>query len=142
MSDNSDSNDSAKLEGFDLIRSKIPYSPFLQELRRKGNTECLYRRNLDTYSNSDSDMSSEPLQICVLRDRFLKSIDASAAGSGVAYPVPAYDLPSSKDVTKVEYATKSYLESPGRPSLSPPTKKRYRYQVEADKAEMPSMSES
>jgi hypothetical protein len=33
------------------------------------------------------------------------------------------------------------LESPGRPSLLPVTKKRYHYQVEADMSEMSSMSE-
>jgi hypothetical protein len=60
----------------------------------------------------------------------------------LAYSGLAYDSPSSKDVTEVEYATEWYLESPGRPSLSPETKKRYRYQVEADMAEMSSMSES
>ncbi len=43
MRDNSDSNKSAKFQAFDFIRSKIPYSPVLQELRRKGNDECLYR---------------------------------------------------------------------------------------------------
>ncbi len=47
MSDNSDSDDSAKFQAFDFIRSAIPYSPVLQELRRKGNAECLYRRNLN-----------------------------------------------------------------------------------------------
>jgi hypothetical protein len=116
MSDNSDSNDSAKFQAFDFICSKIPYSPVLQELRRKGNTECLYRLNLngisDSDSNSDSDMSSVPQQICVRRDRCLKRINASAAG--VAYSGPAYDSPSSKDVTEVEYATEWYSESPGR----------------------------
>jgi hypothetical protein len=44
MSDNSDSYNSAKFQAFDFIRSKIPYSPVLQELRRKGTAECLYRR--------------------------------------------------------------------------------------------------
>ncbi len=87
MSDNSDSNDYEKSEPFDFIRSKISYSPVLQQLRRKANAKCIYRQNLngisDPDSNSDSDMSSEPLQICVWRDRFLKRIDASAAG--VAY---------------------------------------------------------
>ncbi len=37
---------------------------------------------------------------------FLKRIDASAAG--VAYSRLAYDMPSSKDVTEVEYATEYY----------------------------------
>jgi hypothetical protein len=145
MSDNSDSDDSAKLQAFDFVRSTIPYSPVLQELRRKANAECLYRRNLngilDSDSNSDSDTISVPQQICVRRDRFLKRIDASAAC--VAYSGPAYDSPSSKDVTEVEYATEWYSESPGRPSLSPATKKRYRDQVEAaDMAKMSSMRES
>jgi hypothetical protein len=82
MSDNSDSDISAKFQAFDFIRSKIPYSPVSQELRRKGNAECLYRRNLngisvqfsDSNSNSDSDMSSVQRQISVRRDRCLKRI--------------------------------------------------------------------
>ncbi len=94
----------------------------------------LYRQNLncisDSDSNADSDTNSVPQQICVRRERCLKRINASAAG--VAYSGPAYDSPSSKDVTKVKYATEWYSESPGRPSLSPATKKRYHYQVEAD----------
>ncbi len=45
-------------------------------------------------------------------------------------------------MTEVEYATEWYSESPGRPSLSPATKKRYRNQVESDMSEMSSMSES
>jgi hypothetical protein len=113
MTDKSDSENSAKFQAFNFIRSKIPYSPVLQELRRKGNTECLYLRNLngisDSDSNSDSDMSSVPQQISVRRDRCLKRINASAAG--VAYSGPAYDSPSSKDVTEVEYATEWYSES-------------------------------
>jgi hypothetical protein len=60
----------------------------------------------------------------------------------MAYSGPAYDSPSSKDVTEVEYATEWYSESPDWPSLSPATKKRYRDQVEADMSEMSSMSES
>jgi hypothetical protein len=104
MSDNSESDNSAKCQALYFICSKIPYSPVLQELRRKANAECLYRRNLngisDSDSNSDSDMSSVLQQISVLRDRCLKRINASAAG--VAYSGPAYDLPSSKDVTEVE----------------------------------------
>jgi hypothetical protein len=60
----------------------------------------------------------------------------------VAYSGPAYDSPSSKDVTEVEYATEWYSESPGRLSLSPATKKRYRDLLEADMSEMTSMSES
>jgi hypothetical protein len=144
MSDNSDSDNSAKFQAFDFISSKIPYSPVLQELRRKGNAKCLCRRNLngisDSDSNSDSDMSSVLQQLSVRRDRCLKRINASAAG--VAYSGLEYDSPSSKDVTEVEYATEWYWESPGRPSLSPATKKRYRDQVEADMSEMSSMSES
>jgi hypothetical protein len=35
MSDNSDSDNSAKFLEFDFIRSTIPYSPVLQELRRR-----------------------------------------------------------------------------------------------------------
>ncbi len=85
-------------------------------------------------------MSSVPQQISVLRDRCLKRINASAAG--VAYSGPTYDSPSSKDVTEVENATEWYSELPGRPSLSPATKKRYRYQVEADMSDMSSMRES
>jgi hypothetical protein len=103
MSDNSDSDNSAKFQAFDFIRSKIPNSPILQELRRKGNAKCLYRRNLngtsDSDSNSYSDMTSVPQQICVRRDRCLKRINASAAG--VVYSGAAYDSPSSKDVTEV-----------------------------------------
>jgi hypothetical protein len=116
----------------------------LQELRRKGNAECLYRRNLngisDSDSNSDSDSCSVPLQICVQRDRRLKRINASVAG--VAYSGPAYDSTSSQDVTEVEYATEWYSDSPGRPSLTQATKKRYSNQVEAEMSEMSSMSES
>jgi hypothetical protein len=119
----------------------------LQELCRKGNAECLYQRNLNGISDSDSnfnsDTSSEPLQICVRRDRCLKRINASAAG--VAYSREyrqAYDSQSSKDVTEVEYATEWFSESQCRLLLSPATKKRYRDQVEADMAEMPSMSDS
>ncbi len=112
MSDKSDSDNSAKFQAFDFIRSTIPYSPVLQELRRIGNAKCLYRRNLngisDSDSNSDSDMSSVPQQLSVRRDRCLKGINASAAG--VAYSGPAYDSPSSKDVTEVEYATEWYSE--------------------------------
>ena len=59
MSDNSYSDNSAKFQAFDFIRSKIPYSPVLQELRRKGNTECLYRRNLNGISDSDSNSVSD-----------------------------------------------------------------------------------
>ncbi len=81
-----------------------------------------------------------PQQICVLRDRCLQRIITSAAG--IVYYGLAYDSPSSKDVTEVEYATEWYSESPGRPSLSPATKKRYRDQVEGDLSEMSSMSES
>jgi hypothetical protein len=122
MSDNSNSDNSAKFQAIDFIRSKIPYSPLspvLQELRRKGNAKYLYRRNLngisDSDSYSDSDTSSVPQQIRVRRDRCLKRINASAAG--VAYSRLAYDSPNSKDVTEVEYATEWYSESPGRQSL-------------------------
>ncbi len=98
---NSDSDDSAKFQVFDFISSKVPYSPVLQELLRKGNAECLYQLNLngisDSNSNSNSDTSSVPLQRCVQRDRCLKRINVD-------------DSPSSKD----EYATEWYSESPGR----------------------------
>jgi hypothetical protein len=62
----------------------------------------------------------------------------------MAYSEQAYDSPSSKDVTEVEYATEWYSSSewPGRQSLSQATKKRYSDQVEADMAEMSSMSKS
>ncbi len=59
MRDNSDSDNSAKFQAFDFIRSKIPYSPVLQELLRKGNTECLYRGNLNGISDSDSNSYSD-----------------------------------------------------------------------------------
>ena len=85
-------------------------------------------------------MSPVTPQLSVRRDKSLKRINSSA--DGVAYSKPAYDSPSSKDVTEVEHATEWYSESPGRPSLSPATKKRYRDQVEADMSEMTSMSES
>jgi hypothetical protein len=144
MSDNSDSDDCAKFEAFNFTLSKILYSPVLQELLRKGNAECLYQRNLngisDSDSNSDSNTSLVPQQISVRRDRCLKRIKASAAG--VAYSGAAHDSPSSKDVTKVENATECYEESPGLPSLSPTTKKSYRNELEADMAEMSNMSES
>ncbi len=45
-------------------------------------------------------------------------------------------------MTKVEYAAEWYSESQGRLLLSPATVKLYRYQVEADMAKMPSMSET
>ncbi len=96
MSDNSNSDDSAKFQAFYYIRSKIPYSPvFGFRLRFR------FRYYFGP---------AEPVQICVLqrRDRFLKRIDASAAG--VAYSGPAYDSPSSKDVTEVEYASEWYSE--------------------------------
>jgi hypothetical protein len=105
MSDNSDSDDFAKFQAFDLTRSKIPYSPVLQELRRKGNAKCLYLRNLhcisDSDSNSNSDTSLVLLQIFVWQDRCLKHINASAAG--MAYSGQAYDLPSfnSSEPTRV-----------------------------------------
>ena len=134
MSDNSDSDNSAAFRAFEFIHSQIPFSPVLQALRRKGTAECLHRRNLnaisDSDSNSDTDMSPVTPQLSVRRDKSLKRIKSSAAG--VAYSKPAYDSPSSKDVTEVEHATELYSESPGRPSLSPATKKRYRDQVEAD----------
>ncbi len=60
-------------------------------------------RHSDSDSSSDSDMSAVPQQIFVRRDRCLKRINAFAAG--VAYSWQAYDSPSSKDVTEVEYAT-------------------------------------
>ncbi len=104
MRDNSYSDNSAKFQALDFIRSNIPYSPVLLELHRKGNNEGLYWRNLngisDSDSHSDSDMSSVQQQISVRRHRCLKRINASAAG--VAYSWLAYDSPSSKDVTEVE----------------------------------------
>jgi hypothetical protein len=144
MSDNSDSDNSAAYRAFEFIHSQIPFSPVLQALRRKGTAECLHRRNLnaisDSDSNSDTDMSPVTPQLSVRRDKSLKRIKSSAAG--VAYSRPAYDSPSSKDATEVEYATEWHSESPGRPSLSPATKKRYRDEVERDMSEMTSMSES
>jgi hypothetical protein len=53
-----------------------------------------------------------------------------------------YVSPSFKDVTEVEYSTKWYSESPGRPSLSPATKKCNHDELEAEMAEMSSMSKS
>ncbi len=71
MSNNRDSDISAKFQAFNFIFSKIPFSPVLQELLRKGNTESIYWLNLncisDSDSNSDSDMSSVLQQICVLK---------------------------------------------------------------------------
>jgi hypothetical protein len=70
MSDNrdSDSDNSAKFQAFNFIRSKIPYSPVLQELRREGNAESLYRQNLngisDSYSDSDSDEFGAAADMC------------------------------------------------------------------------------
>jgi hypothetical protein len=73
MKDNSYSDNSAKFQAFNFIRSKIPYSPVLQELLRKGNTESIYWRNLngisDSDSNSDSDMSSVLQQMCLADQR-------------------------------------------------------------------------
>ncbi len=67
-------------------------------------------------------------------------MDTSAAV--MAYSGPAYDLPSFKDVAEVEYTAEWYLESPGRLLLSPATMKRYYDQVEAERSEMSSTSES
>ena len=109
---------------FDRIRDAIPYSPVLEELRRKGSAECIYRRNLNGISDSDSnpDTSPEPK----------KSV----------YAGPAYIFPSSQDEPEVEYATEYYDESPKRPSLSPATRKRLHDEIEADIDELSSMSES
>ncbi len=64
-------SDDENFDAFDFIRSRIPYSPVLQELHRNCNAECLYRRNLngilDSDSYSDSTMILEPLQIYVRR---------------------------------------------------------------------------
>ncbi len=142
MSDNSDSNNSAKFEGFNYICSKIPYSP----LRPLSCWSCADKETPNASTGGIRTVFRIPtpipiqkqLQICDRRDRYLKRINASAAG--VAHSGQAYDLPSSKDVSEVEYATEWYSESLGRPSLSPATqaKKRYRYQVEANMAEMSS----
>ena len=109
------------------MRSAIPYSPVLLALRKKGSAECLYRRNLNAISDSDSnsDTRSEPLR---KKNRVISG--------------PAYVDPSSMEATEVEYATKYYDESPERPSLSPATKKRYHDEMEADMDAMSSMSES
>ncbi len=71
-----------------------------------------------------------------------RDIYSSSAGSAYSGKPSQYVSPSSKNVTEVEYTTKWYSESQGRPSLSPATKKHYRDQVEADMAEMSSLSES
>ncbi len=147
MSDKSYSDDYAKFEAIYFIRSKIPYSPVFQQLLRKGNTECFYQQNLRVFQIptpiqriSDSYPSLEQLHICAWRDRLLKSINTLAAG--VVYSRLAFDLPSSKNVTMVEYATEWYWELQGRLLLSPATMKRYLDQVEANMAEMSSMSKS
>ena len=64
MSDNGESDDSAKYDVFESMRSAIPYSPVLQELRKKGSAKCHYRLNLNGISDSDSnsDTSPEPLR--------------------------------------------------------------------------------
>ena len=54
MSDNSDSDDSVKYDVFESMRSAIPYSQVLQELRKKGSAECHYQLNLSGISDSDS----------------------------------------------------------------------------------------
>jgi hypothetical protein len=46
---------SAKFVGFYHI-VQISYSPVLQELRRKGNAKCLYRRNLNCISDSNREL--------------------------------------------------------------------------------------
>jgi hypothetical protein len=81
MSDNSDSDEPAKFKAFKCTRAEIPYSPVLQELRRKGNEECRYRRNQNGKSDSSiySDASPEPQ-----RKKFVwkkRNIDSLSAGS-------------------------------------------------------------
>jgi hypothetical protein len=131
MMDNSDINDS-KLDAFEFIRSQIPYSPVLQEMRRKGNSECNYRRNLNGISESDSNSDTSPIRIRVNSNTRKK----------LAAARQPYDSPSSMDEPEVEYATEWYSESPDRPSLSPATKKRNHDELEAEMDEMSSMSES
>ena len=124
------SDGSGNLAIMDRIRDAIPYSPVLEELRRKGSAECIYRRNLNGISDSDSnpDTSPEPKK--------------SVRRNGAAYSGPAYVFPSSQDEPEVEYATEYYSESPVRPSLSPATKKRQHDEREAEMDAMSSMSES
>ena len=83
---------------FNRICDAIPYSPVLEELRRKGSAECIYRRNLNGISDSDSnpDTSPEPKK--------------SVRRNGAAYSGPAYVFPSSQDEPEVEYATEYYSE--------------------------------
>jgi hypothetical protein len=94
MSDNSDSDDPAKCAAFNRIRAKIPHSPVLQGLCRKGKAKCLYRRNLNGIFGSDSDTGPErQRKKTVRKDRDSDIHSSSAKG---------YVSPSSKDV---EYAT-------------------------------------
>ncbi len=133
MSDNSDSDYPAKFEAFIRLRSEISYSPVLQQLCRKGSAECHYLQNLNSISNSHSNSYTSPELPRKKSDR---------KDRGLAYRAKLYVSPSSNDVIEVEYATQWYSESLGRPSLSPATTKRFRYQVEADMAEMSSVSKS
>jgi hypothetical protein len=136
--ENSDSDDRANFEAFDRFRAEIPYSPVLQELHRKGNAECHYRRNLNGISDSDSNSDTSPERP---RQKTIRK-DIRSLSAGAAVSRKPYDSPSSKDATEVEYATEWYEESPERPSLSPATKKRNHDELEAEMEDMTSMSES
>ena len=96
--DKGDSDDSAEYDVFERMRSAIPYSPVLQELRKKESAEGHYRRNLNGISDSDSnsDTSPEPLR---KKNRVISG--------------PAYVDPSSMEATEVEYATEYYDEFAG-----------------------------
>ncbi len=93
MMDNSDTND-LKLDAFEFIHSQIPYSPVLQEMRRKGNSECNYQRNLNGISESDSNSDTSPISD-TSQCRTRKKLAAARK---------QYDSSSSMDEPKVEDA--------------------------------------
>ena len=137
MSNNCDAENSAMFEAFERVRAEIPYSPVLQELRRKGTVECQYRRDLNGISDSDSNSDTCPEQHYPASEIARWDMLHERLNSGKPYVSP-----SSQEEPEVEYATEYYSESPVRPSLSPATKKREHDEREAEMDAMSSMSES
>jgi hypothetical protein len=80
-------------------------STVLQNLRRKGNTECSYLLNLKGISDSDSD--SDYGQEWQKKKSFRKDREIYSSSDGFDYPWKQHVMPSSE----VEYATEWYSES-------------------------------